>query len=36
MAADRVDYPTQEHSIQHWWDEHKVRQMYLRRNEQSR
>ncbi|GCE12729.1 isoleucine--tRNA ligase [Tengunoibacter tsumagoiensis] len=35
VAADRVDYPTLEHTIQKWWDEHNVRQHYLRRNEQS-
>ena len=35
VAADRVDYPTLEHNIQTWWDENNVRQMYLRRNEQS-
>jgi len=35
VAADRVDYPTLEHTIQKWWDENNVRQMYLQRNEQS-
>ena len=34
-AADRVDYPTLEHTIQEWWDEQGVLQMYLRRNERS-
>jgi isoleucyl-tRNA synthetase len=35
VAADRVDYPTLEHTIQKWWDENNVLQMYVRRNEQS-
>src|SRR5436853_7173437 len=35
VAADRVDYPALEHSIQQWWDDNNVRQMYLRRNEQN-
>jgi isoleucyl-tRNA synthetase len=35
VAADRVDYPTLEHSIQQWWDDKHVRQMYLERNEHS-
>jgi isoleucyl-tRNA synthetase len=35
VAADRVDYPALEHNIQQWWDDNNVRQMYLRRNEQS-
>ena len=34
-AADRVDYPTLEHTIQKWWDEQGTLQMYLRRNEHS-
>ena len=34
-AADRVDYPALEMSIQKWWDEHGVLQMYLHRNENS-
>lgn len=34
-AADRVDYPTLEHTIQQWWDEQGVRQQYLRRNDHS-
>ncbi|HLZ62426.1 MAG TPA: isoleucine--tRNA ligase [Ktedonosporobacter sp.] len=34
-AADRVDYPALEHSIQQWWTEHGVLQQYLRRNEHS-
>ncbi|WP_220192062.1 isoleucine--tRNA ligase [Ktedonospora formicarum] len=35
MTADRVNYPALERSIQQWWDEHAVRQQYLKRNEQS-
>ena len=35
VAADRVDYPQMEHTIQNWWDEQNVRQQYIRRNEQS-
>jgi len=35
MAADRVDYPTLERTIQQWWDEQGVLQMYLQRNEHS-
>ncbi|GAC1673243.1 MAG: isoleucine--tRNA ligase [Ktedonobacteraceae bacterium] len=35
VAADRVDYPILEHTIQQWWDENNVRQMYLQRNAQS-
>jgi isoleucyl-tRNA synthetase len=35
VAADRVDYPQLEHTIQSWWDEQNVRQQYIRRNEQS-
>ena len=35
IAADRVDYPTLERSIQRWWDEQNIRQRYLKRNEQS-
>ncbi len=34
-AADRVDYPRLEQTIQKWWDENKVLEMYLYRNEQS-
>ena len=34
-AADRVDYPKLEQTIQKWWDEHNVRQQYLHRNDQS-
>src|SRR5579859_7805986 len=34
-AADRVDYPELEHTIQKWWDEQGVRQRYLQRNEHS-
>jgi isoleucyl-tRNA synthetase len=33
MAADRVDYPVLERSIQKWWDEHGVLQRYLHRND---
>src|SRR5690348_10574403 len=35
VPADRVDYPTLERTIQAWWDDNNVRQMYLKRNEQS-
>jgi isoleucyl-tRNA synthetase len=35
VAADRVDYPALEQSIQRWWDENTVRQKYLLRNEHS-
>ncbi len=35
MAADRVDYPTLENSIQRWWDEQGILQLYLRRTDQS-
>jgi isoleucyl-tRNA synthetase len=35
VPADRIDYPTLEHTIQAWWDDNNVRQMYLKRNEQS-
>ena len=34
-AADRVDYPTLEHTIQQWWDKQGVRQQYLQRNDHS-
>jgi isoleucyl-tRNA synthetase len=34
-AADRVDYPALERTIQQWWDDHGVLRMYLTRNEQS-
>ncbi len=34
-AADRVDYPKLERTIQQWWDDHSVLKMYLQRNEQS-
>ncbi len=34
-AADRVDYPVLERSIQQWWDEHEVLQQYLHRNDRS-
>lgn len=35
MSADRVDYPVLEHTIQQWWDEQKVLQLYLHRNDHS-
>ena len=35
QAADRVDYPQLEQSIQRWWDEQGILQAYLKRNEQS-
>jgi isoleucyl-tRNA synthetase len=34
-AADRVDYPALERSVQKWWGEHGVLQRYLHRNDQS-
>ncbi|HLZ80251.1 MAG TPA: isoleucine--tRNA ligase [Ktedonobacteraceae bacterium] len=34
-AADRVDYPALEASIQQWWDDKGMLQLYLRRNEHS-
>ena len=34
-AADRVDYPELERSIQKWWDEQGILQQYLHRNDQS-
>ncbi len=34
-AADRVDYPALERSVQQWWDEQGVLQQYLHRNDQS-
>ncbi len=34
-AADRVDYPALERSVQHWWDEQGVLQQYLHHNDQS-
>ncbi|MFL5628269.1 MAG: isoleucine--tRNA ligase [Ktedonobacteraceae bacterium] len=34
-AADRVDYPALERTIQRWWDEQGVLKMYLHRNEHS-
>ena len=34
-AADRVDYPALERTVQQWWDEKNVLQMYLKRNENS-
>ncbi|GCF09486.1 isoleucine--tRNA ligase [Dictyobacter arantiisoli] len=35
VAADRVDYPQLEHTIQNWWATHNILQQYLHRNEQS-
>ncbi len=35
MAADRVDYPGLERSVQQWWDQNNVRQRYLKRNDKS-
>jgi isoleucyl-tRNA synthetase len=35
IAADRVDYPALERSVQQWWDEQGVLQQYLHRNDQS-
>ncbi len=35
MAADRVDYPSLERSIQQWWDEQGVLQQYLHHNDHS-
>jgi len=34
-AADQVDYPALEQSIQKWWDERDVLQQYLHRNDHS-
>ncbi len=34
-AADRVDYPALEERIQRWWDDNRVLDMYLHRNEHS-
>jgi len=34
-AADRVDYPALEASIQQWWDDKGMLQLYLQRNEHS-
>jgi len=34
-AADRVDYPALERTIQQWWDNNGVLRMYLTRNEHS-
>jgi isoleucyl-tRNA synthetase len=34
-AADRVDYPALERSVQKWWGEHDVLQRYLHRNDHS-
>ena len=34
-AADRVDYPALEHTIQQWWDEQGILQRYLHRNNHS-
>ncbi|MEO6889398.1 MAG: isoleucine--tRNA ligase [Ktedonobacteraceae bacterium] len=35
QAADRVDYPALERTIQQWWDEQNVLHHYLHRNEHS-
>ncbi|HZO71164.1 MAG TPA: isoleucine--tRNA ligase [Ktedonobacteraceae bacterium] len=35
VAADRVDYPALERTIQQWWDENNALQLYLKRNENS-
>jgi len=35
MAADRVDYPKLEDTIQRWWDDQSILQLYLRRNAES-
>ncbi len=35
QAADRVDYPALERTIQQWWDEQNVLHRYLHRNEHS-
>ena len=35
MAADRVDYPKLEDTIQRWWDDQSILQLYLRRNTES-
>ncbi len=34
-AADRVDYPKLEQTIQQWWDDNNVLEAYLHRNEAS-
>jgi isoleucyl-tRNA synthetase len=34
-AADRVDYPALEQTIQRWWDEQGILQKYIHRNEHS-
>ncbi len=34
-AADRVDYPALERSVQKWWEEHDVLQRYLHHNDHS-
>src|SRR6266700_2525845 len=34
-AADRVDYPALERSVQKWWEEHDVLQRYLHHNDRS-
>ena len=34
-AADRVDYPALERSVQKWWEEHAVLQRYLHHNDLS-
>jgi len=35
IAADRVNYSALEHTIQQWWDDNGVLEMYLKRNESS-
>jgi hypothetical protein len=34
-AADQVDHPALERSVQKWWEEHDVPQRYLHHNDQS-
>jgi len=34
-AANRVDYPALERSVQKWWEEHAVLQRYLHHNDHS-
>ena len=34
-AADKVDYPALEHTIQQWWDDNGMLRLYLTRNEHS-
>ncbi|GCE49622.1 isoleucyl-tRNA synthetase [Thermosporothrix hazakensis] len=35
LGADKVEYPKLEQSIQQWWDQHNIRQQYIKRNENS-